>query len=191
MNKIALPSLKNIRSFFGSATVAPVRDVRVMSDSSASKSKVNHRCIFCKIAGQRDEGKGKNTWADSDSLTSTICRHGFVKLHNRQRTCHSRVGQVVLRQKETYHLDTELLFADDEYVAFRDYRPAGEHHYLIIPRDHVKSVGVLSSDDVPMVRRMEEIARQVSRDRYEICEVFAWKNMELTHMVHTFIQAAD
>ena len=62
------------------------------------------------------------------------------------------------------HADTELLFADDEYVAFRDYRPAGEHHYLIIPREHVKSVGVLNSDDVPVVRRMEEIARQVCPD---------------------------
>ena len=58
-------------------------------------------------------------------------------------------------------VDTELLFADDEYVAFRDYRPAGEHHYLVIPRDHIKSVGVLNADNVPMVRRMEEIARQV------------------------------
>lgn len=95
-----------------------MQDVRVMSDSSASKSKVSQRCIFCKIAGQRDEGK-----------------------------------------------DTELLFADEEYVAFRDYRPAGDHHYLIIPRDHVKSVGVLNSGDVPMVRRMEEIARQLLTDR--------------------------
>ena len=69
-------------------------------------------------------------------------------------------------------VDTELLFADDEYVAFRDYRPAGEHHYLIIPRDHIKSVGVLNADSVPMVRRMEEIARQVypyRNERVAIC----------------------
>ena len=69
-------------------------------------------------------------------------------------------------------LDTELLFADDEYVAFRDYRPAGEHHYLIIPRDHIKSVGVLNADNVPMVRRMEEIARQVCPDRHKIVEIY-------------------
>ena len=166
MNKIALPSLKNIRSFFGSAAVAPVRDVRVMSDSSASKSKVNHRCIFCKIAGQRDEGKGKNT-TYADSLTSTwICQIAQSTSHM-PLSCRSSGSPSKRNLSST---DTELLFADDEYVAFRDYRPAGEHHYLIIPRDHVKSVGVLSSDDVPMVRRMEEIARQVSRDK---CGIYA------------------
>ena len=67
--------------------------------------------------------------------------------------------------------DTELLFADDEYVAFRDYRPAGEHHYLVIPRDHIKSVGVLNADNVPMVRRMEEIAKQVCTDRNKMVEI--------------------
>ena len=68
--------------------------------------------------------------------------------------------------------DTELLFADDEYVAFRDYRPAGEHHYLVIPRDHIKSVGVLNADNVPMVRRMEEIARQVCSYGHKIVEMY-------------------
>ena len=74
MNKIA--SLKNIRFYFGSATVAPVRDVRVMSDSSASKSKVNGRCIFCKIAGQREEGKGTNMWDDNDMTLPIGMAHG-------------------------------------------------------------------------------------------------------------------
>ena len=80
MNKIALPSLKNISPFFGSATaaVSPVRHARVMSSSGDSTSNVNHRCIFCKIAGQRDEGKGTTnfgmTWFPTCVVDQVLLR---------------------------------------------------------------------------------------------------------------------
>ena len=90
-------------------------------------------------------------------------------------------------------VDTELLFADDEYVAFRDYRPAGDHHYLIIPRDHVKSVGVLNSGDVPMVRRMEEIAIQVclENDTYRFSPGTMWKAESLLCIFFLFKLLTD
>ena len=57
--KFSLPYLTIIRSLIGRKTAAPVRDVRLMySGSGGTMSKDNPRCIFCKIADQRDEGKG-------------------------------------------------------------------------------------------------------------------------------------
>ena len=53
------------------------------------------------------------------------------------------------------------MFSDDSYVMFRDHRPAGDHHYLVIPRRHVTGVKSLTADDIPVVREMEGIAKRV------------------------------
>lgn len=38
------------------------------------------------------------------------------------------------------------LFQDDEYVAFPDIKPAAKHHYLIVTREHIKDVKVLTAE---------------------------------------------
>ena len=39
-------------------------------------------------------------------------------------------------------------FKDDEMIAFDDIRPAGQAHYLIIPKQHIDSVLVLDKDHI-------------------------------------------
>jgi diadenosine tetraphosphate (Ap4A) HIT family hydrolase len=38
------------------------------------------------------------------------------------------------------------LFQDDEYVAFSDIKPAAKHHYLIVTREHIRDVKVLTAE---------------------------------------------
>ena len=55
--------------------------------------------------------------------------------------------------------ETELLYSDSEYVAFKDYRPVAEHHYLIIPKTHFGKVSTLKRKHIPMIKTMEEIGK--------------------------------
>ncbi len=62
--------------------------------------------------------------------------------------------------------ETELLYQDENYVAFRDHRPAGEHHYLVIPKRHMTAVGSLRTEgDAIVVERLRDIADQLLRER--------------------------
>ncbi|KAG8185752.1 hypothetical protein JTE90_000735 [Oedothorax gibbosus] len=56
---------------------------------------------------------------------------------------------------------TDLLYKDDNYVAFRSIRPAASHHYLIIPKSHIKDAVGLGAQHVPMLDEMEAIANDV------------------------------
>jgi diadenosine tetraphosphate (Ap4A) HIT family hydrolase len=42
------------------------------------------------------------------------------------------------------------LFQDDEYVAFPDIKPAAKHHYLIVTREHIRDVKVLTAEHKPV-----------------------------------------
>ena len=42
---------------------------------------------------------------------------------------------------------------------------AADHHYLVVPNRHYEKVSRLTPDDIPMIRRMAEIGRQVLVER--------------------------
>lgn len=56
---------------------------------------------------------------------------------------------------------TEVLFQDDCHVVFRDIHPASKHHYLVVPKRHIKSPKCLTHSDIPLVQRLIEVGRQV------------------------------
>ncbi|KAH8263701.1 hypothetical protein KR044_012704, partial [Drosophila immigrans] len=47
-----------------------------------------------------------------------------------------------------------LEFETDEYVIFKDIRPASTYHYLAIPKQHYESLNVLNKSHVGLVSRM-------------------------------------
>lgn len=57
--------------------------------------------------------------------------------------------------------NTTLLYQDEEYVVFRDIHPASTHHYLVVPKMHIRSVKGLTPADIPLVRRLIDIGQQV------------------------------
>lgn len=60
---------------------------------------------------------------------------------------------------------TTLLYQDEDYVVFQDIHPASTHHYLIVPRKHLKDVKSLTYNDIPIVNRLVEIGKQVLEQR--------------------------
>lgn len=48
--------------------------------------------------------------------------------------------------------NTEILFENEEFVAFRDIKPAASYHFLIIPKRHIMNINSLTVDDKPMCK---------------------------------------
>ena len=58
----------------------------------------------------------------------------------------------------------DILYQDEEVVAFRDINPQATTHLLIIPRKHIPSLAHLSETDVPLVGHMTKIANSLARE---------------------------
>ncbi|TCK97656.1 scavenger mRNA decapping enzyme DcpS-like protein [Paraburkholderia sp. BL9I2N2] len=51
---------------------------------------------------------------------------------------------------------------DDEFVAFRDIRPAAETHVLVIPRKHIATLSNCTEGDAPLLGRMLVLAARLA-----------------------------
>ncbi|XP_041366774.1 histidine triad nucleotide-binding protein 3-like [Gigantopelta aegis] len=57
--------------------------------------------------------------------------------------------------------NTDFLFESDDFVVFRDIRPASKHHYLVVPKEHMSDSASLKESDVDLVERMVAIGKEV------------------------------
>ncbi|KAF8872580.1 HIT-like protein [Infundibulicybe gibba] len=57
-----------------------------------------------------------------------------------------------------------ILWQDHEFIAFRDRRPAAQHHILVIPIAHIPSVKTLRHTDAALVLQMEQIGHRLLDD---------------------------
>ena len=61
--------------------------------------------------------------------------------------------------------ETELVFSNDDYAAFKDHKPASDHHYLIVPKRHFGKVSSLNIESIPMITKLEEIGQEVLQSK--------------------------
>ncbi len=57
----------------------------------------------------------------------------------------------------------EILYQDEEVVAFRDVNPQAPTHLLVIPKKHIVSLADLSEGESPLVGHMVSIANKLAR----------------------------
>jgi histidine triad (HIT) family protein len=57
----------------------------------------------------------------------------------------------------------QIVFQDEEIVAFRDIHPQAPTHILLIPRRHIDSLGVANSEDAVVLGRLMLAAAQIAR----------------------------
>ena len=69
--------------------------------------------------------------------------------------------QIASGSKKT---STQFVHEDMDFVCFKDIRPQAEHHYLVVPKTHIRTLKYLSKDDIPKILRMEAIGKQVLQD---------------------------
>merc|ERR1712227_1180554 len=83
--------------------------------------------------------------------------------------------------------DTEIVYEDEEFIVFNDYRPAAEFHILIIPKKHYGPLQTLTSDNIPMIQEMKEIGLRLLAEKTdfdvtsELLEGFHWPIVSVQH----------
>ncbi len=58
---------------------------------------------------------------------------------------------------------SEVIYQDEEVLAFRDINPQAPVHLLIIPKKHIPSLVHVSQADSPLIVRMVNIANQLAK----------------------------
>jgi histidine triad (HIT) family protein len=57
-----------------------------------------------------------------------------------------------------------IMYRDDQVTAFRDARPAGPTHILIVPNKHIESVGTLDVADEQLMGHLFTVARKLAEE---------------------------
>jgi len=61
-------------------------------------------------------------------------------------------------------IPADIMYKDDDVVAFRDINPKAPQHILFIPRRHIASMTDLTPDDGPMLASIYTAAIKVARE---------------------------
>jgi len=59
-------------------------------------------------------------------------------------------------------LPSDLVYEDDDIVAFRDVNPQAPTHILIIPRKHVESLNDVHEEDASLLAKIQLVARELA-----------------------------
>ena len=61
-------------------------------------------------------------------------------------------------------IPADIVYEDEEILAFKDIHPLAPVHILIIPKREIESINDLESGDALLVGRMILVARDIARD---------------------------
>jgi histidine triad (HIT) family protein len=61
-------------------------------------------------------------------------------------------------------IPSEIIYQDEELIAFRDINPQAPTHLLIIPKKHIPSLTQLSEAELPLMWRMVTIANKLAQE---------------------------
>ena len=60
-------------------------------------------------------------------------------------------------------IDADIVYEDDQVIAFNDIAPMAPIHQLIIPRRHISTLNDLNPDDAPLAGHMILVAQQLAQ----------------------------
>jgi histidine triad (HIT) family protein len=60
-------------------------------------------------------------------------------------------------------LPSDILYQDDEVIAFRDIQPLAPTHVLIIPKRHIPALADLSDEETALIGHMARVANALAR----------------------------
>lgn len=61
-------------------------------------------------------------------------------------------------------MPADVVYQDEEVLAFRDINPQAPHHILIIPRQHYTSLNSFEESDGPLLAKLMLTAKRIARD---------------------------
>lgn len=61
-------------------------------------------------------------------------------------------------------IPADIVYEDDEIIAFRDIRPIAPVHILVIPKKPIESMTAVREEDAPLIGKMFLIAKRIAED---------------------------
>ena len=61
-------------------------------------------------------------------------------------------------------INSDIIYEDDEVIAFRDIHPQAPHHILVIPRRHIATLNDASPEDAILIGKLTLTAQQVAKE---------------------------
>ena len=58
----------------------------------------------------------------------------------------------------------DILYQDDDLMAFKDTQPQAPFHALVIPKKHISTLNDLTTDDAELVGKMFLAAQQIAKE---------------------------
>ncbi len=62
-------------------------------------------------------------------------------------------------------IPSNLIYEDDKVVAFEDINPQAPIHYLVIPREHIKSAADINEDNKDLIGHIFFIASKIAMEK--------------------------
>uniref|UniRef100_A0A1B6DG90 Adenosine 5'-monophosphoramidase HINT3 n=1 Tax=Clastoptera arizonana TaxID=38151 RepID=A0A1B6DG90_9HEMI len=60
---------------------------------------------------------------------------------------------------------SKIIFEDDDVVVFPDIKPAAPHHYLVVPKEHIKDAKSLKSEFKTLVQKMVDTGNRILQEK--------------------------
>jgi histidine triad (HIT) family protein len=61
-------------------------------------------------------------------------------------------------------IPSDILYQDEQVVAFRDINPKAPVHLLLVPRKHIESLAELSKDEASIMGHLVAVANRLARE---------------------------
>ena len=61
-------------------------------------------------------------------------------------------------------IPSDILYQDEQVIAFRDINPKAPVHLLLVPREHIESLAVLSEDEASIMGHLVAVANRLARE---------------------------
>ena len=65
--------------------------------------------------------------------------------------------QIVSRE-----IPSELIYEDDELIAFRDIEPQAPVHFLVLPKKHIALLTDMNDEEFPLIGKMAQVATELA-----------------------------
>lgn len=62
-------------------------------------------------------------------------------------------------------IPANILFQDDDVIAFEDIAPQAPTHFLVIPKRHISTLNDLSLEDAALVGKLPIVAAQIAKEQ--------------------------
>ncbi|MEP7728376.1 histidine triad nucleotide-binding protein [Marinomonas primoryensis] len=62
-------------------------------------------------------------------------------------------------------IPANILYEDDDVIAFEDIMPQAPSHFLVIPKRHISTLNDLTDDDAPVVGKLQITAAKIAKQK--------------------------